>query len=120
MKETPDKKLLKMFRAMDSGSQEHLLSFAEYLASKSQAIEQDMGEPLLIAGADDESVIQAIKRLSQCYPMLEKSRLLNDTSALMTQHMLQGRERDDVISELEEIFANHYQQYLDEKKEASK
>jgi hypothetical protein len=117
MKQTPEKKLSKLFNAMDSESQGHLLAYAQYLASKSQPARDDFSKPKLLEGDADESVIQAIKRLSQCYPMLQKSRLLNDTSALMTQHMMQGRERVEVIRELEVVFASHYQQYLDENKE---
>lgn len=117
MKESLEKKLQKLFQSLDAQAQEHLLSYAEFLASKQGNRQAEISKPQFIEGSADESVIQAIKRLSQCYPMLEKSRLLNDTSALMTQHTLQGRDRIEVIRELELVFSSHYQQYLDENKE---
>jgi len=117
MKQNAEKQLLKLFAGLDPEAQGHLLAFAEYLASKQPARPAVASEPVSIEAGPDESVIQAIKRLSQCYPMLERSRLLNDTSALMTQHMLHGRERLEIIQELEVVFAKHYQQYLDENKD---
>lgn len=117
IKESPEKKLQKLISSLDKEAQQHLLSYAEFLATKHAISPETASKPQFIEGDADESVIQAIKRLSQCYPMLEKSRLLNDTSALMTQHMLQGRERLEVIRELEVVFSSHYQQYLQENKE---
>ncbi len=114
MQEKREKKLLKLLQTLDAEAQGHLLSYAEYLASQAKPAVTPAQEPKYIAGREDESVIEAIKRLSQCYPMLEKSRLLNDTSALMTQHTLQGRDRLEVIRELEVVFASHYQEYIGE------
>ena len=41
--------------------------------------------------------------------MLDKATLLNDTSRLMTEHILQGRDKIEVIDELETLFLQHYQ-----------
>jgi hypothetical protein len=41
--------------------------------------------------------------------MLDKSKLLTDTSGLVTQHIMQGRPHVEVIDELEVIFTRHYQ-----------
>jgi hypothetical protein len=38
-----------------------------------------------------ESVVAAIKRLSKTYEMLDRGPMLNETSALMSAHVLQGR-----------------------------
>jgi len=58
-------------------------------------------------------VIAAIKRLKKTYPMLDTDIMLNDTSALMGQHILKGREAPKVIDELQSIFQAEYEQYLD-------
>jgi hypothetical protein len=44
--------------------------------------------------------------------MLDKAVMLNETSHLMTEHVLQGRDRVSVIDQLEQIFWQHYQTYL--------
>jgi len=46
--------------------------------------------------------------------MLEKPELLNASSVLMTQHVMQGRAIDEVIDELETLFERFYQELLDE------
>jgi 2-polyprenyl-6-hydroxyphenyl methylase / 3-demethylubiquinone-9 3-methyltransferase len=48
-----------------------------------------------------ESVVKAIKRLMATYPMLARDKLLNDTSALMTQHVVHKRPAVEIIDELE-------------------
>ena len=47
--------------------------------------------------------------------MLDKAELLNETSVLMTQHIMQGRPADEVIDELEHVFLNHYQKLRDDR-----
>ena len=46
--------------------------------------------------------------------MLEKAKMLDKTSSLMTEHILQGRDKVSVIDELEMIFEQHYEEYLRE------
>ena len=59
-------------------------------------------------------MIGAIKRLNASYPMLESRRLLDETSLLMSQHVLQGRDVNQVIDELEQLFRRHYELLLNE------
>lgn len=61
---------------------------------------------------ETESVIAAVKRLSASYPMLNKTAMLNETSELVAQHIMNKREATVVIDELEIIFARAYQQWL--------
>jgi hypothetical protein len=42
--------------------------------------------------------------------MIARDLLLNETSALMSAHVIQGRTAVDIIDELERVFAKHYQQ----------
>ena len=113
------KQLMSLFDGLDKASQQSLLDFAEFLQAKSSSSSESHTQvgkqiPNLIQAQEGESVIAAVKRLSASYPMLDKSRLLNDTSVLVTEHTLSGRERDEVIAELELVFKRHYQSYIDE------
>ncbi|MBL4762607.1 MAG: hypothetical protein JKY93_07915, partial [Gammaproteobacteria bacterium] len=64
--------------------------------------------PLKQGTHKNETVIAAVKRLSNNYFMLDKDVLLHKTSALMTAHMLQGRESEAVIADLEALFEGEY------------
>ena len=112
-----ERKLIKLFKALDASKQETLLSFAEFLLSQS-VNESDLGqgdnkqtntEPLDIPRPENESVIKAIKRLSETYPMVNKDNILHPISDLMTAHMLKGKEAEKIIDELETVFLKEYQ-----------
>ena len=111
-----EKTLLKYFRQLSSQDSQTLLSFAEFLAARSQP-ETD-SESLIVNKIErpaEESVIAAIKRLSASYPMLDKDKILTETSSLMTQHVVQGRDAVEVIDELELVFERHYDAFSEEK-----
>jgi hypothetical protein len=59
----------------------------------------------------EESVVAAIKRLRRTYPMLDGGSLLNETSALMAAHVLQGRPAAEVIDALEALFSARFDAY---------
>ena len=110
-----EKKLLQQFRKLDEQQQKTLQSFAEFLVSQDESAEQvpaEIPEPVDIARPQEESVVKAIKRLTATYPMLEKDKILNQISALMAQHVMQGRPAVDVIDELETIFKLQYEKLL--------
>jgi len=89
-----------------------LLRFAEFLLAEAPELQTGpvtLPEPKAIPRPPQESVIKAMRRLSETYFMLERGKLLNETSALMAQHVMQGRDATDVIDELEGIFAAHYE-----------
>ena len=115
-----EKKLLSVFKKLAASERENLQAYAEFLLARHQSTPQDIPEPQLIPRAENESVIAAIKRLSASYHMLEKPQLLNESSTLMTQHVMQGRAADEVIDELEALFARFYQELLDEQAELEK
>ena len=46
--------------------------------------------------------------------MINKDKLLDKTSSLVSQNMLQGRDAVTVIDELEIIFKKHYQILIEE------
>ncbi len=111
-----ERKLIKLFKALDVSKQGTLISFAEFLLSQNKELNQEQGdkqqtniEPLDIERPGNESVIKAIKRLSENYPMVNKDNILHPISDLMTAHMLQGKEAEQIIDELEAVFLKEYQ-----------
>jgi len=112
--------LLKHYSGLDQAQRATLMAFAEFLAHR-EVQEDDEGavvtapveEPKPIPRPSRESVVGAIKRLSQTYHMLDRSKMLDETSALMSAHLLQGREAAAVIDDLESLFRNYYESYVD-------
>ncbi len=109
-----EQQLVDLFRRLGAADQATLLSFAEFLSSKSSAVVPvrktpvEIPVPEKIERPESESVVGGLKRLTKTYPMLDKNKLLKATSELVTAHIMQGRAVADVIDELEEIFASHY------------
>ena len=112
-----EKKLLKLFNRLGAPERDMLLSFAEFLLFRAEGpgqIQQAIPTPLDIPRPEKESVVAAIKRLSSTYHMLDDPRLLNDASILMSQHVMQGREPEHVINDLQALFERFYQEVLAE------
>lgn len=109
------RELLSLFDALDPGRRGSLLDFARFLARQAEpdgpAGTQPPAEPLGLARPENETVVAAIRRLSQNYPMLEKDALLHQSAALMTAHLMHGRDAESVIDELETLFAEAYRAY---------
>ncbi len=109
------KKLLARFECLSETQRETLLSFAEFLATRTPQDPTEATpppEPRYTPRPEQESVIAAIKRLNATYFMLEdRAGLLNETSLLMTQHVMQGRDIREVIDELETLFARFYEEW---------
>lgn len=109
-----EKRLRSLFRELSEHDQATLLKFAEFLVSFSTTSVQTnetCPEPNLLERPATESVVKAIKRLKASYSMLSSEALLSPTSDLMAAHMIKGRPAHEVIDELEQIFAEHYQQF---------
>ncbi len=83
-----------------------LVEYAEFLAKTHPR--PVVTEPVDIPRPSQETVVAAIRRLSETFPMLDRSALLSDASALMTQRLMQGRAAVEVIDELEVVFRRHY------------
>ncbi|MCU7835077.1 MAG: Crp/Fnr family transcriptional regulator [gamma proteobacterium symbiont of Taylorina sp.] len=110
-----EKKLLNVFSDLDDNDQNSLMAFAQFLLQKAEQEGRSGVEEQLslvnIPRPEEEKVIAAIKRLSATYPMLKKDKLMNETAALMSEHMLQGRSAVEVIDKLEKLFQNHYDKF---------
>ncbi|MCW9013300.1 MAG: Crp/Fnr family transcriptional regulator [Gammaproteobacteria bacterium] len=110
------KKLVEIFDYLPEQDQKTLLEFAEFLQSRAPEPKSVITEPLDIPRPEAESVVSAIKRLKQNYPMVEHSHLFNETSELMMQHMMQGRKADDIIDELEILFEEKFKLVIEKHK----
>jgi len=105
-----ERRLLRVFRALSESRQSGLLDYAEFLLERVlPEVEPVAQTPLDIERPVQESVVKAIKRLRETYPMLDRAKLIHETSALMSQHLVQGRTAVEVINELESLFLRHYQ-----------
>ncbi|EGV18581.1 hypothetical protein [Thiocapsa marina] len=105
---------MRAFRALGAAERETLLAFAEFLVQRGAATPETHSgprEPTPVPRPSAESVVAAIKRLSKTYGMLDRGPMLNETSALMSAHVLQGRSAREVIDDLEALFARHYRDY---------
>ncbi len=107
---TEAKKLAELFVKLTDEDQKSLMDFALFLKQKSKEQQKDFPLPELEARAPDESVIAAIKRLKRSYYMLNMDTLIDETSSYMTQYMVQGRDINEVIDDLEASFNKHYEQ----------
>jgi hypothetical protein len=109
-----EKRLLRLFGELPDEQRQMLLELAEFLGERyRRRAVLPLDPPRPIARPAGETVIGAIKRLSASYHMLDKSKMLNETSALMAQHVMQGRQAMEVIDELEAVFERYYRQLRD-------
>ena len=113
-----ERKLIKIFKSFDANTKETLIAFAEFLQNRAASTDvtddykkeesQVVSQPLDIPRPEVESVIQAIKRLTATYPMVNKEDILHPISGLMTSHIMQGKKAAEVIDKLENLFENEY------------
>ena len=106
--------LLDLFNALDSEAQQSLFDFAEFLQSRSGIARPEIVDPVNIPRPDNETVVGAIKRLKQSYPMIDSMEVFAVASNLMTDHMVKGRDAEEVINEIEALFEDTYQKILRE------
>lgn len=113
-----EKRLAEIVQRLPAAPAAALLEFAEFLLIRhgstgaeamTSATPAEIPAPLDIPRPSEESVVKAVKRLRATYPMLDARKLLNQTSDLMTQHVMKGRDKIEVIEELEILFRTHYE-----------
>jgi hypothetical protein len=108
-------RLMRLYERLGDAERASLLDFAEFLADRgaaASAADETPAVPDPAPRPDGESLIAAIRRLRAGYPMLNTEALLNDVSALMAQHTMQGRGAEEVIDDLEALFDQHYQRHI--------
>lgn len=106
-----DRRLIQAARALDADERETLIAFAEFLAARREPDSMPIAEPTREPRPTEESVVGAIKRLRRSFPMLDGADLLDETSTLMSAHLLQGVAAGEVIDRLEVLFDGHYASY---------
>lgn len=112
---SPDaRKLLDCFRRLSADRQRALLDYAQYLAGKEESSQQSSvpAVPVEIPRPDNESVIKAVRRLRETYPMLNQNQIFTEVSSQMTRHVMQGIAAVHIIDELEIIFRRHYETHV--------
>lgn len=107
-----EKKLLRLFGSLPAEQQDTVLAFVEFLSARNPVPDAVVPQtPQPIPRPAEESVVKAIKRLRETYPMLNPDKLLHETSGLMMKHVMNGKPAAEVIDELEALFAGHYQSF---------
>lgn len=120
---TPEQKdaFFNLVDGLSAVDQAAVISFAEFLSSRNGCLPLtvpgfsepapavEIPEPESIPRPEDEKVVAAVKRLSKTYFMLDKKKMLGETSDLVTQHIIQRRDVVEVIDELEAVFSREYQ-----------
>ena len=106
--------LAELFNSLDRERQDSLFDYAEFLQSKGGTVKPEVGEPIEIPRPDSETVVGAIKRMKQSYPMIDSMEVFSVASSLMTDHMVKGRDAQEVINEIESLFEQTYKKLLGE------
>lgn len=104
--------LAEIFDTLDDERKASLFDYAEYLQSKGGLVKKEIGEPVDIPRPDKETVVGAVKRLKQTYPMVESMTVFSAASSLMTEHMVNGRDVVEVIDEMEKLFEESFDKLL--------
>ena len=113
-----ERRLIALYEAMSDAARYMLLEYAEFLAGRHERPGLAL-EPLDIPRPETEAVVAAIRRLVETFTMLERDMLFNETSGLMTQHIMQSRPAREVIDDLEVLFRRHYALFLERRKVAA-
>ncbi len=102
----PQKQLLQTLTTAAAGA-----SMAESSSmSPPPEIEPEVNlEPANIPRPEKETIIGAVKRLSETYHMLSTDKMLHETADLVGQSMMGTRDTADVINDLEQVFRRYYE-----------
>ena len=124
-----EQSLLDLYRQLTEHDAHALMRYAEFLAGyeataagivekNTTQVEQpstqtvtstdSIPKPEKISRPEEERVVDALKRLSATYPMLDKKSLLDKASELVAQHIMFGKPAKQVIDEIEDMFAQAY------------
>lgn len=103
------KRLEEILRRLPDEMASVLMEYAEFLDHRHgrDPLPQDS---LSIPRPEQESVVQAMKRLTKTYPMIDTEKLLHQAGDLMGQHLMQARPAPEVIDDLEALFRQYYEQ----------
>ncbi len=71
-------------------------------------------KPADIPRPETETIIGAVKRLSNTYHMLSKDKMLHETADLVGQSLMGTRDNVEVIDELEVVFRRYYEKQFEQ------
>lgn len=113
MSKDTSQRLATILQGLSSAKRTSLLDFAEFLHAQDN---EGLGasivkEPLSIPRPGEETVVKAIQRLTVTYPMIDVAALMNESTALVSQHVMEGRAAIEVIDDLETLFQSHYERF---------
>ncbi len=95
-------RLVAVLEQLDEAGRRTLVEYAEFLVSRREV---PTIAPDIAARPAGETVLQAIKRLNGSYPGLRRAALMQPVGELLSQHMVDGRAADEVIDDLEVLYA---------------
>ena len=102
-------RLEQIMEALSGEDRQSLLAFAEFLSTRATGRRTEDAAPEPMPPPAGETVVAAIRRLSAQYPKLDRASLLDVTSRSMGEHVLRGREAEEVIAELQSLFESRHQ-----------
>ena len=134
--------LLTFFKQLDEPSRHSLIRFAEFLASETTIsdlnvkkgsvhtaqvvpIKETESQPVnntnqAVPPPEDierppvEMVVDAIKRMSATYPMVDKKTVLDKSAGLVADHVMHGQPARVVIDKLEKLFREAYEKLVND------
>ncbi len=105
--------LIDLYESMDEERKLSLSDFADFLYAKAGPVVKEIPPPEEIPRPEVETVVGAVKRLKGKYFMIESMSVFSTASALMTDHMVKGRDVIEVIDEMEILFEAAYKNLLE-------
>ena len=106
--------LIDLYEAMDDNRKRSLSDFADFLYAQAEPISKEIQPPDDVPRPEQETVVGAIKRLKTTYHMVGSMSVFSEASALMTDHMVKGRDVIEVIDEMEILFEDAYKKLVQE------
>ena len=106
--------LIDLYQAMDDSRKKSLSDFADFLYAQAEPVSKEVQAPDDIPRPEQETVVGAIKRLKVTYHMIGSMSVFSEASALMTDHMVKGRDVVEVIDEMEVLFEDAYKKLVQE------
>ena len=111
--------LIELYESMDEERKQSLCDFADFLYAKAGPVIKEILPPEDIPRPEVETVVGAVKRLKSKYHMVESMSVFSEASALMTDHMIKGRDIIEVIDEMEILFESAYKKLLQDMRQDS-
>lgn len=106
--------LIDIYQALDDSRRKSLSDFADFLYAQAEPVAKEVQSPDDIPRPEQETVVGAIKRLKATYHMVGSMSVFSEASALMTDHMVKGRDVVEVIDEMEVLFEDAYKKIVQE------